>query len=73
MFGLWTSFTLQETRYVHDSMNRPKMEFITYIYILNYQSSINFQISTIGLVFHIFCIKSDITEVLEQPNARFPR
>ena len=26
-------------------MNRPKMEFITYIYILFYQSSINFQIS----------------------------
>ena len=45
MFGLWTSLTLQETRYVHDSMNRPKIEFITYIYILYYQSSINFQIS----------------------------
>ena len=45
MFGLWTSHTLQETRYVHDSMNRPKIEFITYIYILYYQSSINFQIS----------------------------
>ena len=26
-------------------MNRPKIEFITYIYILYYQSSINFQIS----------------------------
>ena len=26
--------TLQETRCVHDSMNRPKIEFITYINIL---------------------------------------
>ena len=40
-----SSLTLQETWYVHDSMNRPKIEFITYIYILYYQSSINFQIS----------------------------
>ena len=26
--------TLQETRSIHDSMNLPKIEFITYIYIL---------------------------------------
>ena len=37
------TLTLQETRSVHDSMNIPKIEFITYIYILYYQSSINFQ------------------------------
>ena len=37
--------TLQETRSIHDSMNIPKMEFITYIYIQYYQSSINFQFS----------------------------
>ena len=36
---------LQETRSIHDSMNLPKIEFITYIYILYYQSSINFQFS----------------------------
>ena len=39
--------TLQETRSIHDSMNIPKIEFITYIYILFYQSSINFQFSPI--------------------------
>ena len=38
-------FTLRETRSIHDSMNIPKIEFITYIYILYYQSSINFQFS----------------------------
>ena len=37
--------TLQETQSIHDSMNFPKIEFITYIYILYYQSSINFQFS----------------------------
>ena len=37
--------TLQETWSIHDSMNIPKIEFITYIYILYYQSSINFQFS----------------------------
>ena len=37
--------TLQETRSIHDSMNIPKNEFITYIYILYYQSSINFKFS----------------------------
>ena len=30
---------------VHDPMNIPKIEFITYIYILYYESSINFQFS----------------------------
>ena len=37
--------TLQETRSIHDSMNIPKIEFITYTYILYYQSTINFQFS----------------------------
>ena len=37
--------TLQETRSIHDSMNIPKIEFITYIYILYYHSSINFTFS----------------------------
>ena len=27
------TLTLQETRSIHDSMNRPKIEFIAYIYI----------------------------------------
>ena len=39
------TLTLQETRSIHDSMNISKIEFITYIYILYYQSSINFQFS----------------------------
>ena len=37
--------TLQETRSIHDSTNRTKIEIITYFYILYYQSSINFQFS----------------------------
>ena len=37
--------TLQETRSIHDSINLPKIEFITYIYILYELSSINFQFS----------------------------
>ena len=37
--------TLQETRSIPDSMNIPKIEFITYIYIQYYQPSINFQFS----------------------------
>ena len=45
------TLTLQETRSVHDSMNRPKIEFITYIYILYYQSSLNFQFSPYLAVF----------------------
>ena len=28
------TLSLQETRSIHDSMNRPKIEFIAYIYIL---------------------------------------
>ena len=28
------TLTLQETRSIHDSMNLPKIEFISYIYIL---------------------------------------
>ena len=39
------SLSLQETRSIHDSMNLTKIEFIAYIYILYYQSSINFQFS----------------------------
>ena len=39
------TLTLQETRSIHDSMNITKIEFITYINILYYQSSINFQFS----------------------------
>ena len=31
---LQRKFTLQDTRSIHDSMNRPKFEFIAYIYIL---------------------------------------
>ena len=38
--------SLQETPSNHDSMNIPKIEFITYIYILYYQSGINFQLSS---------------------------
>ena len=37
------TLTLQETRSIHDSMNIPKIELLTYIYILYYQSIINFQ------------------------------
>ena len=40
------TLTLQETRSIHDSMNITKIEFITYIYILYYQSSVNFQFSS---------------------------
>ena len=39
------TLTLQETRSIHDSMNLPNIEFITYFYILYYQSSIHFQFS----------------------------
>ena len=39
------TFSLQETQNIHDSMNIPKNEFITYIYILCFKSSINYQIS----------------------------
>ena len=34
------TLTLQETRSVYDSMNRPKIEFIAYIYILLLTSKI---------------------------------
>ena len=43
--NLGFTLTLHETRSIHDSMNIPKNEFITYIYSLYYQSSINFQFS----------------------------
>ena len=39
------TLTLQETPSIHDPMNLPNIEFITYIYILYYQSSINFHFS----------------------------
>ena len=45
LFKEGLTLTLQETRSIHDSMNIPKIEFITYIYISYYQSSINFQLS----------------------------
>ena len=48
------TLTLQETRSIHDSMNIPKIEFITYIYILYFQSSINFQFSPNLAGFQIF-------------------
>ena len=31
---LQSALFLQETRIIHESMNRPKIEFIAYIYIL---------------------------------------
>ena len=40
------TLTLQDIRSIHDSTNLPKIEFIAYIYILYYQSSINFQFSS---------------------------
>ena len=40
-----TSGLLQSNLSIHDSMNIPKIEFITYIKILYYQSSINLQFS----------------------------
>ena len=42
---LQSTLTLQDTQSIQDSMNLPKFEFIAYIYILYYQSSINFQFS----------------------------
>ena len=39
------TLTLLDTRIINDSMNLPKIEFIAYIYILYYQSSIIFQFS----------------------------
>ena len=63
---------MQETRSVHDSMNRPTIEFITYIYIfiISQVSIFNFHLA--WLVFQIFRLKSDITENLEQPKRQFP-
>ena len=43
--ALGFTLTLQDTRSIHDSMNIPKIELITYIYILYYQSSNNIQFS----------------------------
>ena len=57
------TLTLQETWSIHDSMNRPKIEFITYIYIINQVSFFNFHLT--WLVFLLFWIKLDITEVSE--------
>ena len=37
------TLTLQETRSIHDSMNIPKIEFITYIY--NLYISVKYQFS----------------------------
>ena len=44
-FNLRASLTLHETQSVHGLMNRQKIEFITYIYILYCLSSINFQLT----------------------------
>ena len=40
---LWVSCKVSEARSIHYSMNIQKIELITYIYILYYQSSINFK------------------------------
>ena len=54
--GLHVNFA--RTQSTHDSMNIPKIEFITYIYILYYLSSINFHLT--WLLLQTFGIKSDI-------------
>ena len=47
------ALTLQETRIIHDSMNLPKIEFITYIYILLLELIYNLGDKTIlYLIFH---------------------
>ena len=46
-------------------MNIPKIEFITYIYILYYQSTINFQFSPNLAGFPDILTKSDITYGME--------
>ena len=63
--GLFVKLGEEETRSTctHDSMNRPKFEFIIYVYILHYQSIINFHLTC--LFFRILLIESDITEVTE--------
>ena len=55
------TLTFQETWSIHYSMNIPKIEFLTYIYILYYQSSINFQFSPNLTGVADILIKSDIT------------
>ena len=45
-FNFWNVHGIMKTRSIHDSMNIPKVEIITYIYILHYQSSINSQFSS---------------------------
>ena len=55
------TLTFQETRNIHDSMNLPKIEFITYIYIYIISQVSIFNFHTTWPVFQIFWIKSDIT------------
>ena len=62
------TLTLQETRSIHDSRNKPKIEFITYIFILYYLSSINFLFSPNLAGFPDTLNKADITEVSEEPK-----
>ena len=62
--------TLQETWSIHGSMKRSEIE-IYYIYILYFQSGINFQLT--WLVLRIFWIKSDKTEVWNSQNTKFLR
>ena len=57
MFMKGFSLSLQETRSIHDSMNRPKIEFIAYIYILFWISK-NKIIYNLGnkTVLYLICI-----------------
>ena len=66
------TLTLQETRSVHDLMNRKQSNLllIFVFYIVCQVSSINFYIT--WLVFWIFSIILDITEGWEQPKRHIP-
>ena len=61
--GILNTSGLFQSKYVHASIYRQKIELTTYIYISYYQSSINFHLT--WLVLQIFWIKSDLTEVSE--------
>ena len=73
-FGIGFTLTLQDTRSIHDSMNLPKMEFISYIYILYYHSRINFKFSPnmAGFQDILNKIRHNIGFWNSQ-NAKFPR
>ena len=66
------SLTLHETQSVHDLMNRQKIEFITYIYILYCLSSINFQLSYNLAGFLDILNYTRQTEGWEQPKRQIP-